>query len=158
MGEECGLLLELTCLPATQVNKVWGERMALCGVWLPTKSYFYDSPTIHRSPWLQVVSRWCSTHQLSQIAGCVACAARLRSLNNWCLLMEALILHQQDSTVDTHKDWSKTSKLNTKWLCYQGDWWALPSTLSPAWPKLGDASLVSWYNEFLLGTCRTHPL
>jgi len=22
----------------------------------------------------------------------------------------------------THKGWSKTSELNTKWLCYQGDW------------------------------------
>ncbi len=53
--------------------------------------------------------------------------------------MEALILHQWGSTVDTHKDWSKTSKLNIKWLCYQGDWWALPSALSGGrahWSKI----------------------
>ena len=44
--------------------------------------------------------------------------------------MEALIHHRRESTVDTLRIWSKHSKLNTKWLGYQGDWQALPSALS----------------------------
>jgi hypothetical protein len=69
-------------LLAEQVDKEWGERMAVCGGWLVAKLYLYNFlrhawivilqfPCTHMSPWLQLCLCYCSTthrfHGFSQL-------------------------------------------------------------------------------------------